>query len=401
MPDRLAAIFATHEKTAMTDAVYITDHFDSGNIRVIDSSDPSNVRLAIKHDNESEFYQWFHFKVHASAMREYRFIIENAAGSAYVDGWQDYQAVASYDRDEWFRVPTTYENGQLVINHIHEQEVIYYAYFAPYSYERHQDLLQACQESPLCTLKHLGQTLDGRDMTVAIINRSDGPEVENTKRPVWIIARQHPGESMAEWLIEGLLMRLLDDTDPVASAILNEATVYVVPNMNPDGSVRGHLRTNAVGSNLNREWLTPTREKSPEVLLVRDMMEQTGVELFLDIHGDEAIPYNFLAGCEGIPSYDDQHHAKQSYFIEQFLLASPDFQTQHGYPEDEPGKANLSMATTWVGERFKCVSFTLEMPFKDNLDLPDPDYGWSPERCAHLGEALCQPVLKSLQKHNK
>ena len=36
--------------------------------------------------------------------------------------------------------------------------------------------------------------------------------------------------------------------------------------MNPDGSYRGHLRTNACGANLNREWKTPTLEKSPEVL---------------------------------------------------------------------------------------------------------------------------------------
>ena len=203
---------------------------------------------------------------------------------------------------------------------------------------------------------------------------------------------------MAEWLMEGLLMRLLDESDPVSQALLNEVTFHIVPNMNPDGSVRGHLRTNAVGANLNREWQTPSMESSPEVFLVRDMMKQTGVDLFLDIHGDEAIPYNFLAGCEGIPSYDDQQHTKQEYFIEQFLIASPDFQTKHGYPKSEPGKANMPMATTWVGEYFKCVAFTLEMPFKDNWDLPDPVHGWSPERCMRLGEALCQPILKSIQQ---
>lgn len=40
--------------------------------------------------------------------------------------------------------------------------------------------------------------------------------------------------------------------------------------MNPDGSVRGHLRTNAAGVNLNREWAQPTIENSPEVYLVRE-----------------------------------------------------------------------------------------------------------------------------------
>lgn len=35
--------------------------------------------------------------------------------------------------------------------------------------------------------------------------------------------------------------------------------------MNPDGSWRGHLRTNAAGANLNREWAKPSLETSPEV----------------------------------------------------------------------------------------------------------------------------------------
>ena len=34
-----------------------------------------------------------------------------------------------------------------------------------------------------------------------------------------------------------------------------------------------------------------------------------------------------------------------------------------------------------LAERFGAVSMTLEMPFKDNDDLPDAIYGWSPERC--------------------
>jgi murein tripeptide amidase MpaA len=35
------------------------------------------------------------------------------------------------------------------------------------------------------------------------------------KRVVWIIARQHPGESMASWWMEGFVRRLLDAQDPM------------------------------------------------------------------------------------------------------------------------------------------------------------------------------------------
>ena len=65
---------------------------------------------------------------------------------------------------------------------------------------------------------------------------------------------------MAEWLVEGLLYSLLDSDNAIAKLLLEKANFYIVPNMNPDGSVRGHLRTNAVGTNLNREWLSPSLE---------------------------------------------------------------------------------------------------------------------------------------------
>lgn len=55
------------------------------------------------------------------------------------------------------------------------------------------------------------------------------------KRVIWVIARQHPGESMAEWFAEGLLERLTDPHDATSRALLDKAVFYVVPNMNPGG----------------------------------------------------------------------------------------------------------------------------------------------------------------------
>ena len=52
-----------------------------------------------------------------------------------------------------------------------------------------------------------------------------------------------------------------------------------MPNVNPDGSIRGHLRTNAVGANLNREWKEPTPERSPEVALNSCHESQEGMVL--------------------------------------------------------------------------------------------------------------------------
>ncbi len=79
-------------------------------------------------------------------------------------------------------------------------------------------------------------------------------------------------------------------------------------------------------------------------------MLQTKVNLFLDIHSDETIPQNFLAGCEGISSFEERHKSMQESIKASVLTASPDFQVEQGYSEDKPKQANLSMTSTWVGE---------------------------------------------------
>ncbi len=365
----------------------ISTQFDAGSIIVKDLSSPDNIRLALRPDNASEFAQWFYFRLQGAAYTRCTMHIDNAAQSAYPKGWEDYQAVASYDRQNWFRVPSRYENGVFTIEHTPLANSIYYAYFEPYSHEQHLNLLGEAQGSGLCQIDDLGSTVQGRDVNLLTI----GSQAESDLK-IWVIARQHPGETMAEWFMEGLLARLLDPQDPTARALLDNATFYIVPNMNPDGSFLGNLRTNAAGANLNREWLEPTLERSPEVYYVREKMHQTGVDLFLDIHGDESIPYVFVAGTEGVPNYDERVALLEDVFKESFQAASPDFQDEMGYEKDLPNQANLSLATNYIGNQFNCLAFTLEMPFKDNLNLPDDDFGWNGQRSLRLGESVLSAI---------
>ncbi len=368
--------------------MHISANFDAGNIEVINAEDQTNIQLAIRPDVGGEFFQWFNFRLSGEVGEQYVLNIMNAGKASYLAGWEDYQAVASYDREYWFRLPTSYKEGKLTITAELACESIQIAYFAPYSYERHQDLLAAVQVHPLACLEHLGETLDKRDLTLVKVGDGD-----SKKRSIWITARQHPGETMAEWLVEGLLNSLLDEDNATAKLLLEKANFYIVPNMNPDGSVRGHLRTNAVGTNLNREWANPSIEKSPEVFHVINKMQETGVDLFYDVHGDEALPYVFLAGSQGTPSYNDRLAHLRDKFSEVLTLASADFQSEFGYDIDAPGTANMTIATHWVAERFDCLANTLEMPFKENANLPFEDTGWSPERSIKLGEASLIAML--------
>ena len=376
--------------------MHINSSFDGGNILCLAASDPSDIRLEIRSDNESEFFQWFYFRLTGARDKDCRLRIANAGKASYTEGWQGYRAVASYDRKTWFRVATEFDGENLTISHRPELDSVFYAYFAPYSMERHADLIGTCLKADGCALEVAGTTLDGQVLDLLSV----APLADNPARPpvCWVIARQHPGETMAEWWMEGFLRRLLDRHDPVARSLRARAIFHIVPNMNPDGSRRGHLRTNAAGANLNREWAAPSMERSPEVFLIKNRMRETGVDFFLDVHGDEALPYNFIANTFGIPSLNERQRQLTGEYKAALQRANPDFQLEHGYPENPPGKGNLAMASNNVAETFGCLSMTLEMPFKDSATTPDERYGWSPERCRKLGAANLDAIYAVLDR---
>lgn len=372
--------------------IHIDTAFDSGNINVL-SIDGAEAKLAIHRDAHSDFFQWFHFRVSGVAGRELVLRITGLNAAAYPDGWANYQARFSEDRDYWGLAQTSWDakadNGTLTITHTPDGEICWFAYFAPYSMERHHDLIAQVAGEPGVIYRRLGTSLDGQP--IDCLTMGEGPV------QIWLQARQHPGETMAEWWMEGALDALTDPANPHGRLLRQKATVHVVPNANPDGSRRGHLRTNAAGVNLNREWHEPTPERSPEVLAIRNAMDETGVALCLDVHGDEAIPHVFIAGFEGIPLITEAQLASYHRYLAILDKQTPDFQTRVGYPIAPAGRANLTMATNQIAERYGAVAMTLEMPFKDHNDLPCPDQGWSAERSAQLGRdciaALAQWVM--------
>src|SRR3546814_5523519 len=65
--------------------------------------------------------------------------------SAYPSGWPNYQACVSEDREYWARAATRFDkeadDGTLTITYTPSGNLAWFAYFAPYSMERHHDLV--------------------------------------------------------------------------------------------------------------------------------------------------------------------------------------------------------------------------------------------------------------------
>ncbi len=366
----------------------IDSDFDGGNIETL-RVDGDAADLAIRPDSNGPWYQWFFFRARGYAGRALTFRIVNAAGSAYPGGWPGYRACVSDDRETWRRTETEYANGVLTIRSRAASDEIWVAYFAPYDLTRLGRFLDRAATLPGVALSRLGRSVEGREISSLALG--GGP------RHVWLIGRQHSGETMASWWTEGAFDRLVG-TDPVAMHLRQIARIHLVPLVNIDGAAHGNLRGNAAGLDLNRQWHGPDVEKAPEIAAVLAAMDRAGVDLCLDVHGDETLPHVFVDGCDSDPASSPAQVAGVAIFKAALLKASSAFQTKVGYPVTYGGEGGKGMCNRAVARRFGAVGLTLEMPFKDSLEAPDPVAGWSPAASARLGRDSLDAILAVLER---
>jgi len=361
--------------------------FHGGNI-IVQAAGEATADLTIRQDSNGPWFQWFFFHIQGAAGRDLTLRILNAGASAYPEGWIGYRACVSVDGETWTRADTGFADGVLEIRHRPPADTLWVAYFAPYDDRRHAALIARAVAAG-ASADVLGRSVDGRPI--------DRFSLGTGSRQVWLVGRQHSGETMASWWMEGALDRLLDPADAVGRALLAAATVHFVPLINVDGAARGNLRGSAAGVDLNRQWHGPDPARAPEVAAVLAAMDRAGVDFCLDVHGDETLPHVFVDGADVDPQATPAQVAGVERFKSALLAASPAFQTKVGYPATYAGDEAPGMCARAVARRFGAVSLTLEMPFKDSLERPDPAAGWSAEASRRLGRDTLQAVLAVLQ----
>ena len=84
------------------------------------------------------------------------------------------------------------------------------------------------------------------------------------------------------------------------------------------------------------------RELLEAVLRALELLAEScraGVDVSLDVHGDETLPHVFVDGCDMDPNATPAQVAGVARFKAELLRASPAFQTKVGYPSSYAGDA--------------------------------------------------------------
>eukprot|EP00035_Acanthoeca_spectabilis_P019951 m.430386 g.430386 ORF g.430386 m.430386 type:complete len:566 (+) comp17156_c0_seq1:215-1912(+) len=224
---------------------------------------------------------------------QHRHRADRAGSSAETAAAADWGA----DSDAWQRVAGT---ELISLTHPHRTALVvnvdtagasrmHVAYFPPYRYDtQHARLMEWCASQFGVTRGVAATSLDSRAVDLITINRTLAPRSPSTAvtaaatvaaaattteanplrppppRTIWIVCRQHPAETMAEWWAEGFLRRLLEaptpaptlsDTptgggpeaesegaasDAARDQLLAGAVVHVVPCANPKVDILSH-----------------------------------------------------------------------------------------------------------------------------------------------------------------
>ena len=267
----------------------ISSNFESGNIKLIDISTKKNkynVVLEIEHEPypsrvKKKYENWFYFKALNVQRKNINYTIQNIR--IFDNDWRGFNVCYSYDNKNWKRIDTSFSkvNKNLKWKHKCTKKNIYFAYYPPYTTEMKKTLINKYKNR------------NGvKSVTLRTSNNVDALILGNGPLNIYIVARQHPGESIGSWMIEGFLKEYFSNVQ--RKVIQKIFTIYVIPMANPNGVKLGHWYTNKKGQNLNRSW---RHNKTPETTAIKRLITNNKGILYLDLHGDEGASKHFITTC--------------------------------------------------------------------------------------------------------
>jgi hypothetical protein len=195
-------------------------------------------------------------------------------------------AFLSVDGHDWTAVPTRILPGNRILLDLQMSgSSVYVARVEPYRLSDLDRLLTAIKTHPRVEITPIGKTVEGRPLEIV---RIGNPKAAYR---VFVRARAHPWEAGGNWVVQGLINRLLTD-DVDVRKYLESYCVYILPMANKDGVAHGRTRFNLKGIDLNRNWGKPAdRELAPENHVLECWLEamiQKGLRphLALELHND-------------------------------------------------------------------------------------------------------------------
>ena len=185
---------------------------------------------------------------------------------------------------------------------------VYFAYNFPYTFTRLQRFVRKIEEDPVrqkvFRRRLLCRTLSGNACDVLTVTAPIKNNEELARRRIVVVsARVHPGETVASWMMHGLIEFITGNSETALK--LRKSVIFkLVPMLNPDGVINGNYRCSLAGIDLNRRWDRPSRVWHPTIWHTKQMIKQLNagsaqrVVAYIDLHGHSRKKNVFVYGCD-------------------------------------------------------------------------------------------------------
>lgn len=232
----------------------------------------------------------FHFQLHArkgsNLTLEFRNLDNVWNGQRGSVARELKAAVISQDGRTWKSVPLdTLPEDRVQLKIQMPADTLFIARVEPYRLSDLERLLASIRGHPLVRITTIGKTVQDRDLEIVELGKAAAPH------RVFVRARAHPWEAGGNWVVEGLIERLLRGDDE-ARECLERYSVCILPMANKDGVANGRTRFNLRGKDLNRNWDQPADPiNCPENAALEKWLEGrikagTAPDLALELHND-------------------------------------------------------------------------------------------------------------------
>ncbi len=246
--------------TASPSIDYVDTSFENASPLWYEFDQQGRLQLFLTYDHErsspNRAAGHFHFKIVGKSEAAIGLELNNLNnvwnGNAASVAQELKSVVISEDGRVWSSIATnvTPENRVTLELTLPKSGMLYVARVEPYRISDLDSLMERIGKSALCKVTPIGETCEGRSLEILQIGSEDAPY------RVFLRARAHPWEAGGNWILEGLIERLMED-DEVARRCLKKYCVYLLPMANKDGVARGRTRFNSRGKDLNRNWDRP------------------------------------------------------------------------------------------------------------------------------------------------
>jgi hypothetical protein len=285
---------------ALLAALTVHSDFEGGSIGPVHRVGPRHLRCGVKgevdQDKRNRQASWYYFRVDGAAGGELTIDLTDLPGEYnYKPGNLAINGATrpfiSYDRKTWTPLAASAlewdaAEPRLRMRFVPARSPVWIAHVPPYTTADLNRLLADSKGNRNLAVAEAGKSAGGRPLWLLTVTNPARPAAG--KRVLWLMARQHAWESGTSWVVDGAVRFLLGGD--ARAAKLREAFIFkFFPMADPDGVVRGGVRFNAYGYDINRNWDIADAKLMPEIAALRKAVlgwvDGGGrIDLFLSLH---------------------------------------------------------------------------------------------------------------------